>query len=101
MAIHNVYLKRGATHAPLIHLSSSIYNKKIDFKQKSVSDVTSETPFCLKSNATHHPLVLPKLMWLLKSPLDQNLRVIYQKFNGDFKSHINFGRTKGGQGDDV
>jgi hypothetical protein len=27
--------------------------------------------------------------------------VIYQKFNGDFKSHINFGRTKGGQGDDV
>jgi hypothetical protein len=27
--------------------------------------------------------------------------VIYQKFNGDFKSHINFGVTKGGQGDDV
>jgi hypothetical protein len=27
--------------------------------------------------------------------------VIYQKFNGDFKSHINFGMTKGGQGDDV
>jgi len=23
-----------------------------------------------KSNATHHPLVLPKLMWLLKSPLN-------------------------------
>jgi hypothetical protein len=36
----------------------------------------------------------------LKSPLDQNPRVIYQKFNGDFKSHINFGGTKGGQGDD-
>jgi len=41
------------------------------------------------------------LMWILKSPLDQNPRVIYQKFNGDFKSHINFGGTKGGQGDDV
>jgi hypothetical protein len=27
-------LLRGATHAPLIHLSSSIYYKKIDFKQK-------------------------------------------------------------------
>jgi hypothetical protein len=27
--------------------------------------------------------------------------VIYQKFNGDFKSHINFGGTKGGQGDDI
>jgi hypothetical protein len=39
----------GATHAPLIHPSSSIYNKKIDFKQKSVSDVTSKAPFCLKS----------------------------------------------------
>jgi hypothetical protein len=38
-----------ASIAPLIHLSSSIYYKKIDFKQKGVSDVTSETPFCLKS----------------------------------------------------
>jgi hypothetical protein len=37
----------------------------------------------------------------IKLPLDQNLRVIYQKFNGDFKSHINFEGTKGGQGDDV
>jgi hypothetical protein len=27
-------LMRGATHAPLIYPSSSIYNKKIDFKQK-------------------------------------------------------------------
>jgi hypothetical protein len=33
-------------------------------------------------------------MWLLKLPLDQNPKVIYQKFNGDFKSHINFERTK-------
>jgi hypothetical protein len=33
-------------------------------------------------------------MWLLKSPLDQNPIVIYQKFNGDFKSHINFGEIK-------
>jgi monomeric isocitrate dehydrogenase len=33
-------------------------------------------------------------MWLLKSPLDQNSKVIYQKFNDDFKSHINFGMTK-------
>jgi hypothetical protein len=40
-------------------------------------------------------------MWLLKSPLDQNPKVIYQKFNGDFKSNINFGKTKGGQEDDV
>jgi hypothetical protein len=29
-----LYEWRGATHAPLIHSSSSIYNKKIDFKQK-------------------------------------------------------------------
>jgi hypothetical protein len=36
------------------------------------------------------PFILPKLMWLFKSPLDQNSIVIYQKFNGDFKSHINF-----------
>jgi len=40
-------------------------------------------------------------MWLLKSPLDQNPIVIYHKFNGNFKSHINFGRTKRGQGDNV
>jgi hypothetical protein len=40
-------------------------------------------------------------MWLLKLPLDQNPRVIHQKFNGDFKNHINFGAKKGGQGDDV
>jgi hypothetical protein len=37
-------------------------------------------------------------MWLLKSPLDQNPRVIYQKFNGDFKSHINFGGQKEDKG---
>jgi hypothetical protein len=40
--------------------------------------------------------VLTKLMWLLKSPLDQNPTMIYHKFNGDFKSYINFGRIKGG-----
>jgi len=33
-------------------------------------------------------------MWLLKSPLDQNPIVIYQKFNGNFKSHIDFGGQK-------
>jgi hypothetical protein len=47
------------------------------------------------------PFVLLKLMWLLKSSLDQNPTMIYHKFNGDFKSHINFGRTKGGQWDDM
>jgi hypothetical protein len=47
------------------------------------------------SNATYYPFVPPKLMWLLKSPLDQNTIMIYHKFNGDFKSHINFGGTKG------
>jgi hypothetical protein len=41
------------------------------------------------------------LMWLLKSLLDQNPMVIYHKSNGNFKSHINFGVTKGGQEDDV
>jgi len=40
-------------------------------------------------------------MWLLKSPLDQNSIMIYKKYNGDLKSHINFGRIKGGQEDDV
>jgi hypothetical protein len=67
--------------------------------------------FPLKENAkpiekcytsSHYPpFVPPKLMWLLKSPLDQNSIMIYYKFNGDFKSHINFGRIKGGQMDDV
>jgi hypothetical protein len=40
-------------------------------------------------------------MWLLKSPLEKNSIMIYHKYNGDFKSHIKFGRIKGGQGDDV
>jgi len=30
-----------------------------------------------------------------------SLSVCYKKFNGNFKRHINFGRIKGGQGDDV
>jgi hypothetical protein len=37
-------------------------------------------------------------MWLLKSLLDQNSIVIYHKFNGDFKSHINFGGQKEDKG---
>jgi hypothetical protein len=41
--------KSFATHAPLIPPSSSLYNKKIGFKKKVVSDVTSETTFFLKS----------------------------------------------------
>jgi hypothetical protein len=53
------------------------------------------------NNVTYYPFVLPKLMWLLKSPLEQNPIMIYHKFNGDFKSHINFGRIKGGQMDDM
>jgi len=48
----------------------------------------------VKSNATYHHFVPLKLMWLLKSPLDQNTIMIYDKFNGDFKSHINFKGTK-------
>jgi len=34
-----------------------------------------------------------KLMWLLKLLFDQNSIVIYHKFNGDFKSHVNFKET--------
>jgi len=46
------------------------------------------------SNATYHPFVILKLTWLLKLPLDQNPIMIYHKFNGDFKSHINLGGQK-------
>jgi hypothetical protein len=42
--------------------------------------------------------ILLKLVWLLESPLNQNLRVIYQKFNGDFKIYINFGGQKENKG---
>jgi hypothetical protein len=52
-------------------------------------------------NVTYHHFVFLKLTWLLKSPFDQNSIMIYHKFNGDFKSHINFGRIKGGQKDDM
>jgi hypothetical protein len=33
--------------------------------------------------------------------IDQNLIMIYHKFNGDFKSHINFEKIKRGQEDDM
>ena len=36
----------------------------------------------------------PKLLWLLKLPLDQNSIFICHKFNNDFKSNINFGEHK-------
>jgi hypothetical protein len=39
-------------------------------------------------------LRLLKLMYLLKSPLDQNLIAIYYKFYSDFKSHIIFLKHK-------
>jgi hypothetical protein len=45
--------------------------------------------------------ILPKLMWLLKLSLDQNSIMNYHKFNGDFKSHINFERIKRRQRDDM
>jgi len=38
--------------------------------------------------------VSPRMMHLLKSPLDQNLIVINHKLNGDFKSHIILGRIQ-------
>jgi len=41
--------KSHATHALLIPSSSSLYNKKIGFKENVVFDVTSETTFFLKS----------------------------------------------------
>jgi hypothetical protein len=75
--------------------------KKVTFVEKSSNVRTLKSTLSSKSNATHHPFVLPKLMWLLKLPLYKILRVINQKFNGDFKSHINFGGTKEGQWDDV
>ena len=46
------------------------------------------------SNARDYLFILLKLMWLSKSPLDQNLNMMYLKFNGNFKSHINFKRIK-------
>lgn len=45
--------------------------------------------------------VYRKLIWLLKLPLDQKSIMIYHKFNGDFKSHINFGWTQDGHGVDM
>jgi hypothetical protein len=48
-----------------------------------------------------HPFVILKLMWLLKSPLNQNPTMIYHKFNGNFKNYINFERTKEEQGDNM
>jgi hypothetical protein len=35
---------RGATHAPLIPLSSSLFIKQIDFNEKVVSDVSPSHP---------------------------------------------------------
>jgi len=52
----------------------------------------------LKNNATHHSLVLflspQKYMWFLKLPLNFLYITIGFWSNGNFKSHINFGRTR-------
>jgi hypothetical protein len=42
----------------------------------------------------HVYIISLKLIWLLKLPLDQKSIIIYYKFNGDFKSHNNFGGHK-------
>jgi hypothetical protein len=55
---------------------------------------------CYTSSICPH-FVPPKLMWLLKLLFDQNLIMIYYKFNGNFKSYINFERIKGEQRNDV
>jgi len=49
LASHQIRGMRNAKNPPLIPLCPPLLLKKIDFKQKGVSDVTSETPFCLKS----------------------------------------------------
>jgi hypothetical protein len=54
-----------------------------------------------KSNATYHHFVLSKLIWLLKSSLDQNPIMTFHKFNGDCNRHINGMETKRGQMDDM
>jgi hypothetical protein len=47
------------------------------------------------SNGICHPCVILKLMWLLKLHLNQNLIVIYHKFNSNLiKIHINFKKTQ-------
>jgi hypothetical protein len=47
------------------------------------------------------PFCLFKIDVTLKIPLDQNPIVVYHKFNGNFKSYINFGETKGGHEGDM
>jgi hypothetical protein len=46
------------------------------------------------SNDMNHIFILVKLMYLLKLQLDQNLIVIYSKFNSNFKNHIKFGMIR-------
>jgi hypothetical protein len=73
--------------------------KEKEKRKKAIPSVLSATEIYNKkgtkerSNATYHLFVLflsLKLMWLLKLLLDQNIIMIYHKFNGNFKSHINF-----------
>ena len=54
-----------------------------------------------KSNSKCQPmssLYLPKLMWLLKLPFDQNSILIYYKPSGNFRSNISFERIQGNMG---
>jgi hypothetical protein len=73
----------STTQLPIILLMKQLS----ELSSKSFSD----------SNATCHSSVLQKMIWLLKSLLDQNLIVIVllnHKFNGDFKSYIIFEGTQ-------
>jgi hypothetical protein len=49
---------------------------------------------CCTSNTIDHLFIHSKLIWLLKFQIDQNLVVIYLKFNRYFKRHISFEMIK-------
>jgi len=106
----------------IIHLSP-FCPPKVDVALKITIGSKPKSDISKMSNATHHPLILllssqiydrsllnfdPMVILRATSILggqkvDKRMMcsITHQKFNGDFKSHINFGGTKGGQWDDM
>jgi hypothetical protein len=57
----------------LYHIRDSVFPRLLENILKeylSKKEIVEQDKICRVSNATYHAFVPPKLMWLLKSPLD-------------------------------
>jgi hypothetical protein len=90
----NVNSKVPATFQPsklILYHCSSIDNPKasIILQKTNIKKIRPLPPPSPQANNSRNQSCVPlKIMWLLKSPVDQNSIMINHKPNGNFRSHI-------------